>query len=207
MKRVLSVFLAAILFTLPAFAAAEVLADDDTALFTCEGVFTLTCPVFWEFVPSEKVTDDAHCIPIGILTDPAPTGLVLDMYMVFFEHLASFNLFEADEEALEKYIGDTLADYEPVNGVFRETVRVMDDALPFAVFDLVDEYGPCIRAETMASGWGIFFDLYAYADGTYSACRPLTDEEYALFIQVLESFLPAIPEETTDKVSCTPSCS
>ena len=195
MKRIFALFLAALLCTVSFYALAEsAIEEADTALFTYEGVFTLNCPIHWEFIPSEPEDIRAYYVPIGILTDPSPTGLVLGMYMMFFEHLKDFNLFEADEEALQKYIADTLADYEPINGIFRETVYAMEDTIPFVIFDTADEYGPCLRAETMFSGWGIFLDLYAYTDESYSACREITEEEYAQFIQILESFLPALPE-------------
>ena len=193
MKRAFILLFALILCVFPAFAETAA-KDSSTALFTYENVFTLNCPVFWEFVPYESSAATEYYIPIGILTDPAPDGLVMDMYTVFFRHLADFNLSEADEEAFQKYINDSLADYEPLNGIFRETVFAMDGTIPFAVFDLVDEYGPFIRAETMFSGKGIFFDLYAYADESYSVCRPLTEDDYAIFIQILESYLSIIPE-------------
>jgi len=191
MKKFAILVLAAMLLLGSVAAHADEIAIAKDGVFTYPGVFQLEYPDHWGFVSSEDSENNTDTFTsIGIITDPSPTGLVVDMWIRYLEDWADFSLFDATEEEMEEYISLTLGDYEEDLAIYRETVYTDEYNIPFIVLVGFDSYGLYVHAETMASGWMICFDLYAYTDSTYETCRDLTEEEYAQFCEIIKSFMP-----------------
>ena len=127
----------------------------------------------------------------GSVYADADDGLNWTIRLYQEQDYASFNLADYDPQTDSRF-----ADYcnKVVEWFSSRNLEVVGycssakDGVTFAVFTGTDEYGPLLIADTMMNGWEVNIEFYAYTDGDFDACRALTDADYAVISEVLESF-------------------
>ena len=122
----------------------------------------------------------------------ADDGLNWDIYIYQENDYASFNLSDHTPET-DSAFSDYCAAFESwFASKELETIgycRSTKDNVIFAVGRGINpDRGQVVIADTMMYGWEVNIVFYAYADGSFTDYRDLTNADYELIGQILESF-------------------
>ncbi len=178
MKRCLSLILAL------ALALSVSLSFAESTVFTTR-YFTLPLPEGWSADYSD-LTDIEDGEDLGYCYAPEMPGLLIESYMVYYEDLKNYALWNSDAEELQAYIEATVEDFEAENAEYVTTV--MAGSVPFVVIRGEDEDGEFLYADTLTNGYAIEF--WGYLSDNSERSWPLTDEAIEQFVTVLEGFTP-----------------
>lgn len=180
MKRIISLLLA-LLLILPAACCA---AAEDTVFTT--SYYTLTLPRDWDADYEDAGVEDEGVEYLGMFGSLEDEGLVVIAYLVYYETLKDFSMWNADASELEEYAQAMLEDFED------DSPRLLDvmtaGNIPFVLLFAVDEDGDYVYAETMTNGYAIEF--FVYMADEYGDTLPMTDEQIERFKTVLATFQP-----------------
>ena len=185
LTRILTILLTLALL-IPCALAEDTLLD---GFYTYGSRFAISYPGAWE-VETDEASNTEEEIFAGMLYSPEDTGLNVEIYLYHYADWSDVNLMTMSAESVKAY-GDMLLEdhqaYTPELCGYAYTTR---DGIPFVILYETDDLGPVFVADTMLDGWNVVIYGYAYTDGTYSAARPLTDADYALFQSIIESYAP-----------------
>lgn len=180
---ILSLALLLILFCAPAHA--------DT--FSVEGLMKITFPDGWIVVDKADDEENNETFQnIAFLYEDKVDGLCMDVYTNFYKDWEDFTLSKCTDAEFDNYIDVIIDDYEEHDPMYLYSIDGKANGIPyvFVVFDMTDELGPYYFAETMASGWALTMSVYAFTDENYDTCRPLTDADTEVFLDILRTFEP-----------------
>lgn len=159
--------------------------------YVCEDVCQLEYPDEWyDYGPDSSGDVEGEYYNIGFFGGTGDTDLNVSVDLFYYPEYADVRLFSADEETVQSY-ADMLLDIYP-EAELLEVVRVSEYEIPFIVIRSVDEYGDHVTAETIANGWNLVLDAFAYTDDSYEVSRELTDEDLACFAEIVASFQPVL---------------
>ncbi len=128
----------------------------------------------------------------GSIFADADDGLNWDFYIYREDEYDSFDLawYSPESEEFTKYCAafeSWFASKELEVIGYCESTR---DDVVFAVGSGINpDRGPVVIADTMMNGWEVNIVFYAFADGTFTNYRDLTDGDYTLIGEILESFV------------------
>ena len=151
--------------------------------------FAIQYPASWSVGPdSSSDTEDYRYG--GLLYSPEDTGFNVDIHLYNGgSEWEGFSLADQDMSVTEAF-DEMCIETTSYNYVTREYVYTTSMGIPFVIYDAEDQYGPMFAAETVVDGWFVTIYGFAYDDGTFTDCRPLTDEDYRLFIDIVNTYTP-----------------
>lgn len=182
-----------LLLTLCLFLSASALADNAIALprtHVYEDIFSINYPDDWRVhqIGMESTATDKEC---GLLYSPEDTGLNMEIFVFYVDSMADANVTQMSSDELTAYALETIELEKALQFSFADFVVTHSaPSIIFLVCNGADEQGQLFIAETVLDGWITRIYGYAYTDGTYTACRDLTSEDYALFKAIVESYTP-----------------
>ena len=152
--------------------------------------YSLSLPENW-IIDDEDLEKGRNYEDLGAAYAPELIGLVIEAALVHYENMSDVSLWRADEDELQAYIDDVLADYRDDSPEYVKTLWV--DGIPFVVIRAEDEDGPYLYADTMTNGYALEFYGYVAMSGIKKTLN-ISDESFALFEQILSSFKPVLRE-------------
>ncbi len=183
MKKTVAIFaLLALLLTFGAFA--ETLGGRFETKF-----YYMPIPEDWETDKEDLKSEKDHW-ELGFLYSPGKNDFVSVMaYLDYYDSWQDVSLWRTDRDYMSEYLKPLLDDYAEYSPEVKETVQA--GKIPFIVLKLNDRGNIYYWAETMTNGYVLGFEFNAkFRVGSKYAYRSVTDEEYALFSQMLQSFTP-----------------
>ncbi len=188
MKKILCLALCAIL----TLALVPALADTYTNSMGYS--FSISYPDTGFYVSTQNTPEyvsDQNYWKCGVICAEADDGLNWRMNAYKEDDFTSVNLYNMtpDDEDFMEYCDTVIQWFRSRNMEAMGYCDSTQDAVRFAVFDGTQEdHGQICVADTMMNGWEVQIIFWAFADNTYDAYRALTDDDYALIGEVLESF-------------------
>jgi len=180
MKRIISI-LAVLALVLSAACAAFADGQDFTTAY-----FTLKLPENW-IIDTEDLEKKEGEESLGFFGDDREGGLVGAAYLVYYEELKDFALWNADEQGLQAYTDTLLEEFADLSPVSLGTV--MAGKVPLVLIRCSDEEGEFVYADTVTNGYTIQFEFYVPDDET-EKMLPVTDECIEQIKAILETFAP-----------------
>lgn len=186
MKRLACAMLAMLILMM---AAGVACAERPEQVFETD-YFTLTIPGNWIIDEGdlEKAEDFED---LGSAYAPELIGPVIEAALVHYENMNDVSLWRADEDELQTYIDDVLADFRDDSPEYVKTLWA--GGIPFVVIRAEDENGPYLYADTMTNGYALVFYGYVAMSGIHKTFN-ISDADYALLEQILLSFKPVLRE-------------
>ncbi len=105
--------------------------------------------------------------------------ITIDVSLEKVGSYAGLSLQTADEAQRQAYLADVLDAFADEDATYLETIAAGEAGVPFYVFHLEDEEGPCLMAETVVNGYAIDFFAY-YENAGREADSALLDALRAL---------------------------
>jgi hypothetical protein len=181
MKRLISLMIAAALFLTAACAAA------DGVKFSTD-YFTLDLPNNWEIDTEGLEQQEDGEKSLGFFYDNENIGLIGAAYLVYYEELKDFALWNASEAEVKDYADALLEEFE---GKKAELVGVINAGkIPLVLVKCTDDDGEFLYADTITNGYAIEFEFYVMdADG--KTMYPITEQHIEQVKTVLATLQPA----------------
>ena len=180
MKRFFILMTAAVLFlSIACAAAAETFSTN---------YFSLELPEDWEIDTTDLEKKEGE-ESLGFFGGKVGDGLLLGgAYLVYYEDLKDFALWNSSEEELKEYTDILLEEFADANPEMIGTVTV--GKIPLVLIRGADKDGEFVYADTVTNGYSIQFEFYAM-DSDGEKDLPLTDEHIKQIETILASFKPA----------------
>ncbi|MBO7664221.1 MAG: hypothetical protein J6U01_12730 [Clostridia bacterium] len=151
--------------------------------------FTMQLPEGWE-TDFEDLTNEDGVEELGYFGEPAAYGLTGGSFLVYYEEMKDFRLFDASQEEMQAYIDALMEEYKDDHPVYLDTV--MADKIPLVMFRCTDQDGEYILIDTMTNGYAIEIQFYVMSDDEKDEkTYPVTDRQLELIKSVLATFRPA----------------
>lgn len=151
--------------------------------------FAINYPASWSVGPDASQDTEEYRYG-GLLYSPEDTGFNVDIHLYHAADWDDFSLADQDMATIEAFDEMTVETAPNLHYVRREYIYTPGMGIPFIIYDAQDEYGPMFAAETIVNGWFVTIYGFAYTDGTFTTCRELTDDDYALFIDIVNTYTP-----------------
>ncbi len=180
MKRLFGLLAAFVLVFSACCAAAE------GVKFSTE-YFSLQLPENW-IIDTEDLESKEGEQSLGYFGGPADVDLVGGAFLVYYEDLKDFALWNASEDEVKDYADALLEEFGDCNPVLVGTVTA--GKIPLILIRGSDEEGEFLYADTMTNGYAIQFEFYV-SDEEGEQMYPLTDEHIELVKTILATFQPA----------------
>lgn len=182
MKRFASLLIALLLAMSFAVSAAA-----EAPVFTTK-YFTLTLPEGWII---DMDTSDAEqqegMEDLGYFYAPDSVGMTVEAYLIYYEELKEFALWNVEDADIQAYADLILEEYADEKPVFLGILKA--GAVPFVLVKVTDEEGEYIYADTVTNGYSIQFAAYI-SDYDAEKSYDLKDEDIELFKTILSTFKP-----------------
>ena len=180
MKRLLSLVAAAALMLSAVFATAE------GVTFSTK-YFSVELPEGW-LIDTDDLEKEEGEECLGFFGSPEEVGMACGTYLVYYEDLKDFALWNASKEELEEYKEILMEEFEDGSPELIDIVTA--DKIPLVVIRVHDEDGDFIYADTMTNGYAIQFEFYVTDEGG-EKLYPITDEHIEQVKTILATFKPA----------------
>lgn len=148
--------------------------------------FTMTLPDGWE-IDTEDLESGQDAEALGFFGSSEEIGLVAGAYLVYYEDLKDFALWNAGEEELQAYAETVIEDFGDDSSEWIGTV--MAGSIPFILIKGEDADGEYLYADTITNGYSIQFEVYV-TDMEGEKYYPVTDSYIDQFKDILATFRP-----------------
>ena len=180
MKRLISLAVAAVLMLSAAFAAAE-------GVTFSTPYFTMELPDGW-IIETDDLDKKEGEETLGYFGSPDQIGLVCGAYLVYYEELKDFALWNASEEEVNAYTEVLMEEFEDSNP---ELIGILTaDKIPLVMIRMHDDDGDFLYVDTVTNGYAIQFEI-SVTDSEGEKFYPITDEYIEQVKTILATFKPA----------------
>ena len=151
--------------------------------------FTLKLPNGWDFdtEDADRAMDEDGMQYLGYFGENKAIGMFVEAYLVLYEDLQDFSLWNADEDEMQAYAEAVMEDYAEDDP--EDLGIVMAGNIPFVLIKGTDEDGEYLYADTMTNGFAIIMIAYVLdedGESQYSISRKYVEQ----FKSILETFQP-----------------
>lgn len=164
--------------------------------------FTITLPEGWDIdtTPLDEDETEEGIVYLGIFADTKRVGLEAIAYLVYYEDLKDFSLWNADEEDLELYTDFLMDVYEEDRPKYLGIIKahssitmsdgtVRTSSIPFVLIKGMDEDGEYLCADTITNGYAIEIKAIVVDEG-WENQYSMTEKYIEQFKSVLSTFQP-----------------
>ena len=148
--------------------------------------FTLQLPDEWEIDTEDLESEDGRqCL--GYFGGPEDIDLVGVAYLVYYEELKDFALWNSDDEELQAYTDVLLEEYKDSNPELIGVVKA--DKIPLVMIRNNDDDGEFIYVDTITNGYSVQI-IFELIDANGEKTYPVTEEKIGQIKDILATFLP-----------------